>query len=167
MKINVAAFVRLQVPKYDKLNDKRRGFCSSWTMTFLINMSIETGLVPSDWKIAKVIPVFKSGKKSDLDNYRPISDLPILSKLLEKFVHKQLIDHLEKNCMLFSIQFGFRSKRSTELAVTFLTDHIRKEADKGSLTGAIFIDLSKAFDMVGHSSLLNKFPGHIPKHDCS
>ena len=68
-------------------------------LTFLINMSIETGLVPSDWKIAKVMLVFKSGNKPDLDNYRAISVLPILSKLLERF-HKQLIDHLEKNCML-------------------------------------------------------------------
>ena len=102
-------------------------------LTYIIHMSIETGLVPSDWKIAKVIPVFKSGSKSDLDNYRPISILPVLSKLLEKFIHKQLIDHLEKNCMLFNFQFGFHSKRSTELAVTLLTDHIRKKADKGSL----------------------------------
>ena len=81
-----------------------------------------------------------------------------MSKILEKFVHKPLSDHLERNNLLFGHQFGFRSKRSTELAVTLFTDYIRKEADKGSLTGAIFIDLSKAFDTVSHASVLNKLP---------
>ena len=81
-----------------------------------------------------------------------------MSKILEKFVHKQLLDHLERNNMLFRHQFGFHPKRSTELAVTLFIDYIRKEADKGSLTGAIFIDLSKAFDTVSYASVLNKLP---------
>ena len=63
-------------------------------------------------------------------------------------MHKQLMEHLERNSLLFKHQFGFRSKRSTELAVALFTDFIRKEADNGSLTGAIFIDLLKAFDLL-------------------
>ena len=127
-------------------------------LTFLINLSLQTGSVPSAWKTAKVIPLFKNGSRTDTDNYRPISILPVMSKTLERVVHKQLMEHLERNSLLFKHQFGFRSKRSTELAVALFTDFIRKEADKGSLTGAIFIDLSNAFDTISHSSVLNKLP---------
>ena len=87
----------------------------------------------------KLLKLFINGSRTDIDNYRPISILPVMSKILEKFVHKQLSDHLERNNLLFGHQFGFRSKRSTELAVTLFTDFIRKPADKGSLTGAIFV----------------------------
>ena len=117
-------------------------------LTFIINLSIQLGLVLSDWKIAKVFLVFKTGNKFDLDNYRPISVLPILSILSEKFVHKLLIDHLEKNLMLLKYLIGFRSKRPRELVMSPLTDHKRKQAENGSLTGAIFLDLSKVFIIV-------------------
>ena len=122
-------------------------------LTFIINLSLETGVVPSEWKVAKVIPLYKSGSLAEIDNYRPISILPTLSKILEKIVHKQLMTYLERHSLLFEYQFGFRPNRSTELAVTYFTDLIRKEADNGKATGAVFIDLSKAFDTISHSVL--------------
>ena len=129
-------------------------------LAHIINMSLSSGIVPTKWKIAKVIPLYKSGPKSDIGNYRPISILPVLSKVLESLVHQKLISYLEENRLLYDHQFGFRSKRSTELAVTLLVDKIRKEADKGNITGAIYIDLSKAFDTMSHSSLLDKLPSY-------
>ena len=112
--------------------------------------------MPSEWKVAKVIPLYKSGSLAKIDNYTPISILPTLSKILEKIVYKQLMAHLERHSLLFEYQFGFRPNRSTELAVTYFTDLIRKEADNGKATGAVFIDLSKAFDTISHSVLLSK-----------
>ena len=104
------------------------------------------------YKVARFsLRLFKSGSMVELDNYRPISILPVLSKILKRIVYKQLLSHLENNGFLSSFQFGFRSKRSTELAVTYFTDIVRKEVDNGNILGAVFIDLSKAFDTVSHS----------------
>ena len=100
--------------------------------------------------------MFKSGNKDDLHNYRPISILPILSKILEKAVFHQLHSYLSENSLLSPYQLGFRANHSTQLAVTFLTDKIRRHMDKGLLTGAVFIDLKKAFDAVPYDGLLNK-----------
>ena len=94
--------------------------------------------------------------KDDLDNYRPISILPILSKILEKAVFHQLHSYLSENSLLSPYQSGFRVNHSTQLAVTFFTDKIRGHMDKGLLTGAVFIDLKKAFDTVPYDGLLNK-----------
>ena len=81
----------------------------------------------------------------ELDNYRPISILPALSKILERIVYKQLLSHLENNGLLSSFQFGFRSKRSTELAVTYFTDKIRKEVDNGNILGVLFLSIYQKY----------------------
>ena len=82
--------------------------------------------------------------------------LPILSKIMEKVVFTQLIEYLEINKLLTNCQFGYRSKRSTESAATLFVNDIRKEVDQGKLVGAVSMDLSKAFDTVGHAILIKK-----------
>ena len=119
-------------------------------------LSLRTATVPTSWKTALITPIHKNGSKTDANNYRPISVLPVVSKILEKTVQYQLMDYLEKNHLLSEKQFGYRRKRSTELAATLFADNIRKESDKGLVSGALFIDLSKAFDTLGHGNLLRK-----------
>ena len=127
---------------------------------FTIYLSITTGQVPQIWKTAKVTPIHKSGSTPLLGNFRPISVLPTLSKMLEKVVHSQLILYLENNNLINTNQFGYRTKRSTKLAATLFTDYIRREIDNGRLVGAVFINLTKAFDTISHGALLEKLPAY-------
>ena len=133
-------------------------YAISKPLAHIINCSLKSGIVPSDFKQARVAPIYKSGDRVDFDNYRPISILPAVSKILEKCVHRQLMDHIETHQLLSQFQFGFRKHHSTELATVYFTDEIRKAMDKGMLTGAIYIDLTKAFDTISHSSIIEKLP---------
>ena len=127
-------------------------------LTIMINRSLECGLFPTQEKCAKITPIYKSDSKSNLDNYRPISVLTIISKIVEKVVYLQRSSYLEVNKMLSENQYGFRQKRSTNHAVTRLVDDMRLSIDKGAVTGAVFLDLRKVFDSVQHACLLQKLP---------
>ena len=125
-------------------------------LTFLINTSLQSGIFPTSEKIAKITPLYKSGDRTNIDNYRPISVLNIISKTVERAVYNQLSEYLEENNLLSDQQYGFRRKRSTRDAVTKLSDEIRENMDKSYVTGALFMDMRKAFDTVNHNCLLQK-----------
>ena len=122
----------------------------------LMNLSLKTNTVPDKLKIAKVIPVHKKDDKSDPGNYRPISLLSMLHKILEKLMCKRLTDFLNDNNILYKYQFGFRAKHSTTQAVTEIVDNLLQEVDNDKITAGIYLDLSKAFDTVDHSIVLTK-----------
>ena len=125
-----------------------------------INLSLQHGLIPLEWKSEKIVPIHKSGSKSDFDNYRPISILPSISKVIEKIVHRQLMRFLNDNRLLSDNQFGFRPGMSTELAAIKFSDDIRRTVDQGQMGGAVFIDQTKAFDTISHGRLLSKRPAY-------
>ena len=94
-----------------------------------------------------------------MDNYRPIPVLPVASKILERAVQIQLLHHLDKSNQLSPFQCSFRKNHSTQDAVTYFTDSIRKGIDDGCVTAAVFIDFRKVFDSVNHQLLVKKLPG--------
>ena len=107
-----------------------------------------------------MIPLYRSGPVNEPENYRPISILPILSKLLGRAVQEQIQDYLEERSLISKFQFGYRPNRSTQQATILLTDKIRFEANDKKLVGALLLDLSKAFDTISRSVLLNKLKAY-------
>ena len=107
-------------------------------------------------KCAKVVPLHKSGEVSILDNYRPISLLPVISKVLERIVYNTVTNHLTKHEILYHRQYGFRRQHSTSDAVLNLVGEILNAFDKGDMILAVFIDLKKVFDTVSHKGIIDK-----------
>lgn len=125
-------------------------------ITQLVNMSLTEGKFPDQLKIALITPVHKGGADDCLNNYRPISVLTAISKVLERVVYNRLLSFLETNSILSNSQFGFRRNHSCELPLVLATEFIREALDEGEHVIAVFLDLRKAFDVVSHSVLLRK-----------
>ena len=122
----------------------------------IINQSLCSGYFPSKFKTARVIPLHKGGSKEDLNNYRPISLLPLLSKIFEKVVYNQLYNYLDHFNLFSPSQFGFRRQRSTIQAVMDHLEFVYNNLDEGNTVISIFMDFAKAFDCLEHSILLKK-----------
>ena len=122
----------------------------------IFNISFSTGVFPTILKVAKVVPVYKKDSKLDFSNYRPISLLSNIEKILEKLMYNRVYNFFTKNNLIYPLQFGFRQKYSTFYALISLTEDIRKNLDKGNIGCGIFVDLQKAFDTVEHDILLSK-----------
>ena len=153
-----------------KLNPKKSGGPDGYTpklvkaaayslakpLAIIFNSSIKTAQYPSIFKLAKVTPIFKSGAKCQVDNYRPISLLNCFDKILERLIHKQLMTFLKKHRVLYIYQYGFQEGFSTIMALTEIIDGIKKALDDGDYVIGLYLDLKKAFETIDHAILLDK-----------
>jgi hypothetical protein len=126
----------------------------------VINISLEKGIFPNDLKMAKVIPLFKAGDVDIFTNCRPISILSSFSKIYEKVMYNRLLDFIERFEILYSFQFGFCTKHSTNHALTHLVNKIATEIDQNKISIGVFLDLSKAFDTLNHGILFSKLENY-------
>lgn len=117
-------------------------------LAHLVNTCLVKSTFPAVLKTAMITPVYKSGVRSHFSNYRPISVLPIISKVLEYVIHDQLMSFVNENNIISESQFGFRAKHSTFMPLCLLHDYITSNLVDGRMSAGIYLDLSRAFDTV-------------------
>ena len=122
----------------------------------IFNISFSSGIYSNPLKTANVIPIHKKDSQLEGSNYRPIALLSNVDKILEKLMHRRLSNFLDKNKLIYSLQFGFRKNYSTSYALIHLTETIKQSLDQGLFSCGIFVDLQKAFDTVDHDILHGK-----------
>ena len=125
-------------------------------LTHIYNNCISDGYFPFELKDGCITPIYKGGKKTELNNYRPICSLSPFSKIFERILYNQMINFIEQNNILSITQYGFRNGLSTENAIINFIDKIHTGLEKRQHTAAIFMDLSKAFDVLDHQILATK-----------
>ena len=125
-------------------------------ITHIVNLSIRTSEVPTGLKEARVRPLYKKKNRLEVGNYRPVSILNVISKILEKTVHDQLSNYLVESNLIYEFQSGFRGNHSTDTCLIYLSDLLKVNISKGNYTGLLLLDLQKAFDTVDHLILCDK-----------
>ena len=130
------------------------------SICMIFNASFSKGIFPDHMKLAMILPFFKRGSKLEVSNYRPVSVLPIISKLLEKLTLKRLTSFMEKNKIIYEHQFGFQKNTSTTLAVVDFYTKIVNTLDKGNYACSVFFYFAKAFDTVNHKILISKLENY-------
>jgi retron-type reverse transcriptase len=126
------------------------------SLTHIYNASLNAGVFPDEWQIAKVKPLYKKGDRYDIQNYRPISVSSIFSKLLEKLMYNMLIQFLSNNRIFTEAPNGFRKGKRIETAIQSFIERIQEALNKGLHTIGIFFYLTKTYDVLNHTILLEK-----------
>ena len=125
------------------------------SLTFLYNLCIRTCTFPDGWKCAKVIPIPKTAGSYDINNFRPISILSVLSKPLEKHIHYHIVNYMENHNLFYQFQSGFRKHHSCSTALTRMCGSWLSAINDFKLVGAVFLDIKKAFETVDHDLLIS------------
>ena len=134
-------------------------------LTLIINQSLNSGIFPEKLKISKITPIYKKNELHCIENYKPISLLPAISKVVEKISYDQLYSYFSSNKYLHENQYGFRKNHSTEYSILEIIDRIALDLDKGNMPLAIYLDLSKAFDTLNHGILIDKLQYYGVSHN--
>ena len=135
---------------------KRTWHLCSEPLLYILNLSFIQGVFPNELKVAKVIPLYKSNNKMEINNYRPVSILPAFSKIFERLMYNRLNSFINKHKILCNNQFGFRKQHDTNMALIIMVDKILKAMNEGEFVIGLFLDLCKAFDTLNHDILLKK-----------
>ena len=128
----------------------------SQPLAHIFNLCINQGYFPVELKTGCITPIYKKGDKHNIENYRPVCSLSQFSKLFEKIIYNNMMSYIAKNNIISNSQYGFQSNKSTESALIDFTYYIHQGLTEKSNTGAVFMDLSKAFDIITHEILQKK-----------